>query len=342
MPHQTGNGHSRPRSGETAGGRPSPGNQVIPHDSFFKKVFGKPENAASELRAVLPPGLTARLDLGRLAPVPGTFVDEALRQRHTDVLFSAPLNGEDAFVYVLMEHQSSNDNLMAFRMLRYVMRIWDRYVQDNPRARRLPAVIPLVIYNGKGHWSAPRRLQDLIGPAPDPRAEYLPRFSFLLDDLAAIDGKQLRDRDVIPVVRVTTVSFKEAPGNPWAYEVLWELIGDLHAILSQPGGLEFFVALLTYIREVGEGPDSELGRVADELGPAAKEAYMTTADMLEARGEARGTLRGRAEALLQILDARFGPLPEGTDKTVHGGTGDQLKTWTTRAATVATLDEVFG
>lgn len=289
------------------------------------------------MRAVLPPELTARLDLGRLAPVSGTFVDEALRQRHTDVLFSVPLNGEDAFVYVLMEHQSSKDNLMAFRMLRYVMRIWDRYLQDNPRARRLPTVVPLVIYNGKGRWSAPRRLQDLIGPSPDPHAEYLPRFSFLLDDLAAIDGKQLRDRDLIPIVRVSMVSLREAPGNPWAYEVLWELIGDLHAILSQPGGLEFFITLLTYIREVGEGPDSELGRVADELGPAAKEAYVTTAAMLESRGEARAGAR----ILIRVLTAKFGPLPESASKKVSKASIDQLEEWTTRAATVATLDEVF-
>lgn len=76
---------------------------------------------------------------------------------------------------------------------------------------------------------------------------------------------------------------------------------------------------------------------------------MTTAEMLEARGEARGERRGRAEgevrgrseALLQILDARFGPLPDGTAETVHQGTGDQLKAWTARAATVSTLDEVF-
>src|SRR5262245_22747576 len=94
----------RPESGgKQPGGAPSP------HDGVFRRIFGVPANAASQLRAVLPGDLAARLDLDRLAPVPGSFVDDDLRRRHSDVLFTAPLDGRDAFVYVLVEHQSSDD-----------------------------------------------------------------------------------------------------------------------------------------------------------------------------------------------------------------------------------------
>lgn len=101
------------------------GGQPTPHDSVFRRIFGVPENMASELRAVLPPDLAARLDLTRLIPMPASFVDEALKWRHSDLLFTTPLDGHDAFVYLLAEHQSSDDPLMAFRMLRYITRIWD-------------------------------------------------------------------------------------------------------------------------------------------------------------------------------------------------------------------------
>jgi predicted transposase/invertase (TIGR01784 family) len=130
-------------------------NQPTPHDSVFRRIFGVPENAASQLRAVLPVGLAARLDLGRLARVPASFVDEALKWRYSDLLFTAPLDGRDAFVYLLVEHQSSADALMAFRMLRYVTRIWDHYLRDHPRAGRLPVVIPLVVHHGRTRWTSP-------------------------------------------------------------------------------------------------------------------------------------------------------------------------------------------
>lgn len=146
---------------------------------MFRRVFGVPENMASQLRAVLPPGLAARLDLGRLAPVPGSFVDEALKWRYSDLLFTAPLDGRDAVVYLLAEHQSSADPLMAFRMLRYITRIWDQHLRDHASARQLPAVIPLVVHHGRGRWAGPVQLLELIdlGPAAKEAAQaYLPRF----------------------------------------------------------------------------------------------------------------------------------------------------------------------
>jgi predicted transposase/invertase (TIGR01784 family) len=104
----------------------------------FRRVLGVPANAASQLASVLSAGLAARLDLGRLARVPSSFVDEALRWRYSDLQFTVPLDGRDAFVYALVEHQSSADPLMAFRMLRYVTRIWDQYLREHEKAKRLP------------------------------------------------------------------------------------------------------------------------------------------------------------------------------------------------------------
>jgi hypothetical protein len=60
----------------------------------FRRILGTPSNAASQLRATLPPALVARLDLDRLTSVPGSLVDATLRWRHTDLLlFTAPLDG---------------------------------------------------------------------------------------------------------------------------------------------------------------------------------------------------------------------------------------------------------
>ncbi|WP_239377031.1 Rpn family recombination-promoting nuclease/putative transposase, partial [Frankia sp. Cj5] len=61
-----------------------------PHDAVFRRILGTPSNAASQVRAVLPPGLVARLDLDKLALVPGSLVDATLRWRHTDLLFTVP------------------------------------------------------------------------------------------------------------------------------------------------------------------------------------------------------------------------------------------------------------
>jgi hypothetical protein len=312
-------------------------NQPTPHDSVFRRIFGVPENAASQLRAVLPAGLAARLDLGRLARVPASFVDEALKWRYSDLLFTAPLDGRDAFVYLLVEHQSSADALMAFRMLRYVTRIWDHYLRDHPRARRLPVVIPLVVHHGRTRWTSPVRLLDLIDADPGAKKEmeaYLPRFEFLLDDLAGVDGEQLRDRELTPSALVTLLLLKTAPGNPQVPAELRPWAAQLRAVLDQPGGTEAFIAILTYIELVSEAPASELRDLAASLGPDAEEAYVTTAEMLRTEG--------RTEALVQVLTVKFGPLPDSVSQMVRAAPGDQVQAWTARAVTVETLDQVFG
>jgi predicted transposase YdaD len=314
----------------------------------FRRIFGVPENMASQLRAVLPPGLVGRLDLGRLTRVPASFVDEALKWRYSDLLFTAPLDGRDAFVYLLAEHQSSADPLMAFRMLRYVTRIWDHYLRDRPRARQLPAVIPLVVHHGRGRWAGPVQLLELIDLGPAARQavqDYLPRFEFLLDDLADVDGRKLRDRELTPSALITLLLLKTAPGNPRIPAELRPWAGQLRAVLDQPGGGEAFIALLTYIELVSETPADELRDLAASLGPDAEEAYVTTAEMLRAEGEARGVARGRAEeraeALAEVLTVKFGPLPERVTKTVRAASIDQMRSWTARAVTAETFEEIF-
>ena len=325
-------------------GRKPPGGPLTPHDSVFRRVLGVPENMASQLRAVLPPDVAARLDLRRLARAPGSFVDEALKWRHTDLLFTVPLESRDALVYVLVEHQSSSDPLMAFRMLRYVTRIWDRYLDEHPSTRQLPPVIPVVVHQGPGRWNSPQDLLDLIDldDAAKKEAEtYLPRFGYLLDDLARVDGQALLDRELTPQALVTLLLLKTAPGNPRLPAELRPWTSQLRAALDSPGGSEAFIALLTYIELVSEAPANALRDLAASLGPDAEEAYMTTAEMLRTEGRTEGEALGRAEALVQVLTVKFGTLPEGVPAKVRTASSTQVQEWTARAVTAEKLDEVF-
>lgn len=315
-----------------------------PHDAVFRRVFGDPANTASALRAVLPAGLGDHLDLDQMVRVPGSFVDSTLRWRHSDLLFTAAYNGREALVYVLIEHQSRTDSLMPFRMLRYVVRIWDSFLAEHPDATRLPMVIPLVVHHNRRPWTGPTDVLDLIDiddTAADDVREYVPRFRFLLDDLARLDDEALHARTVVPQVRMTMLLLKIAAGNSHLANDLLPWSDDLRAILRQSGGIDDFVALLTYIENVGETPTNELHDLFAQLGPEAEEAYVTTAEMLRAEGEARGLTRGRTEAIVQLLTLKFGPLSQATLDLVNQASAEQLEVWTARVLDAGTLDEVL-
>jgi len=206
--------------------------------------------------------------------------------------------------YVLVEHQSSDDPLMAFRVLRYVTRIWDQYEREHPKARRLPAVIPLVVYQGDDRWTSPVHLLYVIDLRPAAKQEmqaWLPRFGFLLDDLTRVGEDQLLARNLTPAALVTLRLLQAAPGNPQITVELRRWSAQLRAVLDQPRGGEAFTALLTYIELVSETPAGELRDLAASLGPDAEEAYVTTAQMLRAEERAEA---GHCLTVMMVSDLR--------------------------------------
>ncbi|MFI2476271.1 Rpn family recombination-promoting nuclease/putative transposase [Nocardia xishanensis] len=322
---------------------PSPSN---PHDAYFRHVLGRPADAASELRAVLPEAVAARVDWDELELQSGSFVSKQLRSRYSDLLFRTRLNGHDAYIYLLIEHQSSSDAFMPLRMLDYLVNIWNHFLRQHPDARILPAVVPLVVHsNHTGRpWSAPTELTELIdldSSAREALGPYLPSFRFLLDDIAALDLRALRDRDLTPATRVMLALHKIAPGNTRLGVDMLPLTEDLRAILAGPSGMEELRCVVTYILIVGDTQETDLEPLIERLGPRAKEAIMTTAERLRAEGEAMGEAKGRANALVELLTIKFGTIPPGITDAIHSADPAEVRTWTTRVLTAPTLDDIF-
>src|SRR5690606_26732239 len=133
-----------------------------PHDSLVKALFANTEDAASALASALPREIAELIDWSSLAHAKLSLVDQKLRERHSDVGFTARLNGYEIVLYVLVEHQSTHDARMPFRMLRYVVQIWEAVLRDRPKAKRFPAVLPFVLHHGRLEWSSPTSLAELI------------------------------------------------------------------------------------------------------------------------------------------------------------------------------------
>ncbi|MEO5730914.1 MAG: Rpn family recombination-promoting nuclease/putative transposase, partial [Byssovorax sp.] len=57
-----------------------------PHDALFKWTFSQREHAVGLLQAALSTELTAAVDWSTLRVEKGSFVDRALRSRHSDLV----------------------------------------------------------------------------------------------------------------------------------------------------------------------------------------------------------------------------------------------------------------
>ncbi len=117
---------------------------TTPHDAIFKAFLSRPETARDFIEIHLPPSLVKLCNLDTLHLESSSFVEENLRQYYNDVLYSVETTKGCGYIYVLIEHQSSPDENMAFRMLRYAIATMQRHLEAGHDY--LPLVIPILFY----------------------------------------------------------------------------------------------------------------------------------------------------------------------------------------------------
>lgn len=117
------------------------------HDAVFKQFLMHPGTAQDFLEIHLPAELRKICDLSTLKLESGSFVEDDLRQYFSDVLYSLKTTAGYGYIHVLIEHQSTPDQHMAFRLLRYAIAAMQRHLVAGHK--KLPLVIPILFYAGK-------------------------------------------------------------------------------------------------------------------------------------------------------------------------------------------------
>jgi hypothetical protein len=337
-----------------AGGRPvheRVGGQ--PHDAVFKSIFSAPANARDLLRHALPPALLAELDLRSLRRDDTSLTDEAeQRQGACDVVHVARLRGSPSVDCMIpIEHRSTVDPFMPLRAQQLVTRLLDRWRRDRPRARRLPLVLPVVVYQGPGGWRGSVRLADLIDLSVERRGAWTPWLAdarFVLHDLSSASPSELSARYQRPVVAVTLALLRAVHDRRLDLLEMVDAIGPrLCALVRAPGGLERLENLVRYtLRErPGLDPASFVERVREVAGPPAGEVVMSTfqqwMDKSRAEGMAEGSRKTLQQTLERLLRIKFKRLPRAVLARLAAASAAELEAWTERVLFAERLDDVF-
>lgn len=134
----------------------------LKHDQIFRKAMENPLVSHEFFDTHLPKHIKDLVDFPSLKMDNTTFVESNLRDTISDVLFYTKFGKQDGYLYLLIEHQSSPDHFMAFRLFKYMLNICDRYLTEYPKSKTLPLVYPLVFFNGTGKYKVSRNLWGLF------------------------------------------------------------------------------------------------------------------------------------------------------------------------------------
>jgi predicted transposase/invertase (TIGR01784 family) len=270
-----------------------------PHDRFFKEALTRQEVAVDFLRHYLPPEVSALLDLSSLQLIKDSFVDEALQEHFSDLLYAVGLTGgHGVYVYVLFEHKSYADPLVALQLLRYMVRVWDYALRQQAR---LWPILPVVVYHGAARWPIPLDFQSLF-EAPEVLREYLPAYRYWLCDLSAYTDEDLKGEVWLRAALLLLKHVFRAD----LHDRLPELAQLWYDLSRQKTGLAYVEAMLRYLVGATDRiTERDLREAVEAAIPEGGALMMTIAQQWLERGlqqgEQRGEQRGQRAGLRQGL-----------------------------------------
>ncbi|WGL99846.1 Rpn family recombination-promoting nuclease/putative transposase (plasmid) [Arsenophonus sp. aPb] len=118
-----------------------------PHDAIFKQFLSEKKTAKDFFDIWLPNEIKMLCDLATLKVESGSFVDSEMKNYQSDILYSVNTKQGKGYIYLLIEHQSTPDKLMAWRLMRYSMAAMQKHLDSGNK--ELPLVYPILFYCGE-------------------------------------------------------------------------------------------------------------------------------------------------------------------------------------------------
>ena len=280
-----------------------------PHDKLFRASLQYKEVAKEFLEMNLPIDIKNKINLNNIKHCNTTFIDAQLKLSQSDVLLKTTFNDKDAYVYILAEHQFTVNKLMPFRLLKYMVNIWEFHIKqaNNQDCFPLPVIIPLVFYTGEGDYSGCRIFTELFAENSKIMEQ------LLTSPFNLIDVNKLPEKDLISHIWAGTMSFimRKRFRQHLKSEIL-KIVDNLNII-----GLDkhdrFVIELMKYILNIDdEHRDIKefISLMHNKLQPKLEEEFMTLADHIAEKGRQEGLQTGRQEG---IMDVAIKLLQENTD-----------------------------
>ena len=119
-----------------------------PHDKVYKIILGDKGEAANFISKSL------NIEIGPkdIEKYTTHFITNNFRNKDTDVVYKL----KDQKIFFLIEHQSSVDYAMPYRLLMYEMEIIKSAVDEKKLHMldyKIPTVYSIVLYTGKRKWN---------------------------------------------------------------------------------------------------------------------------------------------------------------------------------------------
>ncbi len=177
------------------------------HDVGYKYMFSHKPTFIELLRSFVKADWVNLINEKDLVLLDKSYILPDFNEEESDIVYRVSVEDEEVIFYVLLEFQSKVDFQMPVRLLFYMTEIWRdvlKNVGNKERKRKnfkLPAVVPIVLYNGSNRWTAEKSFRKVLNGENFIKDNIID-FSYIL-----LDVNRYREEDLLEVANLVSAVF---------------------------------------------------------------------------------------------------------------------------------------
>ena len=275
------------------------------HDKTYRSFFENKEIFLQLLQSFVNEAWTTKLQEDKLFEDKSHYILRDFEEAEADIVYKATIEEEEVFFCILLELQSTVDHSMPIRLFYYMAEIWRKYLKEHPKETikrcdfKLPAIVPIVLYNGSNTWTAPLSFKNKVQRA-ELFEDHIIDFNYILINVNAYTKEDLmRLQNTISAIflldqKIDSNEFLNRAG----------IIGNEFNLISNAHKLK----LTDWLDHIMNDPTRQTA--IDLIKNPEKDVNKMTANititLMEekeraiAEGKAKGKIEGKAEAKVEI------------------------------------------
>ena len=285
------------------------------HDSGYKKLFSNRTIFRQLIETFIHEAWVKDLNFEQCETIDKSFISDHYKATESDLIYKIRLKGKLVYIYILLEFQSKVDRFMGIRVLNYLSNFYLDYIATQraakKRIRKLPAIFPIVLYNGKRQWTAKEQIAELIEAEPSLGAFAL-HFQYLL-----INERTYSKEQLLKIRNIVSTLFL-AEGH-YGINLLETELLNLYDNEADKQAVSLFLNWFRQLAVHGKVPPVDYARLdyvyrtkeevhtmlVEALAQERKNIYQAGVAEGKVEGKMEGEVKGQQEALLTVVESRF-------------------------------------
>ncbi|MCP3660526.1 MAG: Rpn family recombination-promoting nuclease/putative transposase, partial [Bacteroidetes bacterium] len=232
---------------------------------------------------------------------------EEYTDKHSDLIFKTKIDGSNAYIYTILEHQSTNDRHMGIRLLEYNTSLIRQHMKEK-KTTKAPIILNILIYAGKKPYTGPHNLLEIF-EKPELAKDLMFR------KIHVIDLQSNKEEEITKDEKAAFVELLLKYGILRDFIKLFEnQIEILKPIISQ---IPYLDRAISYIFLVDNGKNKE--KLLNLLKEATQneEKVMSLAQQFENEGRKKGIKEGmqKEKAIVAKNMLKYGATLDFVKKT---------------------------